>query len=65
MNIKRFFKQLFRRLKGCKHRYMPYQRSLEISGKRDGVLVMVYTWKCTKCGKLKRGKSIKEKEGTL
>ena len=64
MSFKKRIRRFFLRLRGCKHRLMPYQCHLEVSNKRKG-LTMVQTWKCTKCGKVVVGKSIKEKGGTL
>ena len=64
MGLKKWIKRLFLRVRGCKHRFIPYQCHLEMSNKRKG-LTMVHTWKCTKCGKIVVGKSPKEKGGTL
>jgi len=60
----KLIKKIFCRLKPCKHRYRIYQTRLDICNSSSH-LMTVHTWKCTKCGKLKTGKSIKEKGGTL
>lgn len=59
----KLIKKIIKKLTPCKHRFCLYQTHLDVCP--NGHLITIHTWKCTKCGKQRTGKSIKEKGGTL